>query len=209
MTTFPNSPRLTKGAIVAMDLNGGPVRVIALQYNPEALTRSLQPSSRASEGDRSEVLRLSGAPTETIKLSVIVDAADQLEKGEGLASSVGIYPQLSALEVLLYPSSMQVLANTALLALGTIEVIPAEGPLTLFVWGPRRVVPVRLTEFSITEEAHDARLNPIRANISLGLRVLSYNDLPALHPGRGIFLAHQVIKEVMAQLGSNGAASLF
>jgi hypothetical protein len=38
--------------------------------------------------------------------------------------------------------------------------------------------------------------------VSLGLRVLSYNDLPPSHPGFGLFLAHQIVKETMAVIGS-------
>jgi hypothetical protein len=117
---------------------------------------------------------------------------------------MGIYPQLSALEMILYPKSALVIANTVLLALGTIEVIPPESPMTLFIWGRKRILPVRLTEFSITEEAHDVNLNPIRAKASLGMRVLTYSDLPLTHPGYGIFLAHQVVKEAMAVVGSAG-----
>jgi hypothetical protein len=61
---------------------------------------------------------------------------------------------------------------------------------------------VRLTEFSIIEEAYDVNLNPIRAKVSMGLRVLSYNDFSVTHPGYYLFLAHQVIKETMATIGS-------
>ena len=104
--------------------------------------------------------------------------------------------------MLIYPKSRLVLANTALLALGTIEVIPPQAPFTLFIWGPKRVVPVRLTQFQIVEEAYDTGLNPIRARVTLGLRVLSYNDLPLTHPGYSVFLAHQIVKEAMATIGS-------
>ena len=62
--------------------------------------------------------------------------------------------------------------------------------------------PVRITSFSITEEAYDANLNPVRAKVSLGLRVLSYNDLSLTNPGYYMFLAHQVVKETMANIGS-------
>jgi hypothetical protein len=117
---------------------------------------------------------------------------------------MGIYPQLSALEMLIYPRSSRVIANEILLKLGTIEIVPPEAPLTLFVWGPSRVLPVQITSFSITEEVHDTRLNPIQAKVSLGMRVLSYNDLPSSHKGQKIFLAHQVAKEVMALMGSAG-----
>lgn len=208
MTSFSRSPRLLKGAIVGFDPLNPIASVIVFQYNPDTLTRSLQAQTAGGTGDaRSEAMRLKGAPVETITLEVEVDATDQLEKAEGTATSMGIYPQLSAMEMLLYPKSALVIANTILMATGTIEVIPPEAPFTLFVWGPKRVVPVRLTEFSITEQAYDVNLNPIRASMSLGLRVLSYNDLPVTHPGYGMFLAHQVVKEVMAVVGSAGNLS--
>jgi hypothetical protein len=202
MTTFPGSPRLLKGAIVGIDLFNPLASVIVFQYNPDTLTRTLQAQTAGEGGDRAEALRLKGAPVETIKLDVEIDATDQLETADGIATSMGIYPQLSALEMLIYPKSALVIANTALLAVGTIEVIPPMAPLTLFIWGLKRVLPVRLTDFSITEEAHDVNLNPIRAKASIGLRVLSYNDLSLLNPGYHLFLAHQVVKETMATVGS-------
>lgn len=202
MTTFPGSPRLSKGAIVGMDIFNPLASVIIFQYNPETLTRTLQAQTTNGEGDRSEALRLKGPPVETIKLDVEIDATDQLEKADGIASSMGIYPQLSALEMLLYPKSALTIANTVLLATGTLEVIPPEAPFTLFIWGPKRVLPVRLTTFTIAEELHDPSLNPIHAKVSLELRVLSTSDFSVLHPGYALFLAHQVVKEAMAVVGS-------
>jgi Contractile injection system tube protein len=203
MTTFPGSPRLQKGAIVGIDASDPVPRVILFQYNPDTLTRTLEAQTVGGQGgDRSEALRLKGAPVENFKLEVEIDATDQLETAQGPAVSMGVYPQLSALEMLIYPNTSLVLANTALLALGTIEIIPPTAPFTLFVWGPKRALPVRLTEFSITEESHDTNLNPIRAKVSLGLRVLSYNDLPTSHPGYSLFLSHQVMKEAMAVVGT-------
>ena len=205
MTTFPGSPQPIKGAIVGIDPLNPLASVIVFQYNPDTLTRTLDAQTIGGQGgDRSEVLRLKGAPIEDIKLDVEVDATDQLEKSDGTTLSMGIYPQLSALEMLIYPKSALVITNTVLLAVGTIEVIPPMAPFTLFIWGPKRVLPVRLTQFSITEEAYDVNLNPIRAKVGLGLRVLSYNDLSLTHPGYGLFLAHQVIKETMATIGSVG-----
>jgi hypothetical protein len=208
MTTFPNSPRLMKGAIVGIDLFNPLASVTVFQYNPETMTRKLQAQTLGGgEGDRTEALRLKGAPIETISLDVEIDATDQLEQGNGVATSLGIYPQLSALEMLIYPKSSVVIANTVLMALGTIEVVPPVAPFTLFVWGPKRVLPVRVSDFSIVEEAFDVNLNPIRAKVSLGLRVLSYTDLSVTHPGYHIFLAHQVVKEAMATIGSLNAAA--
>jgi hypothetical protein len=207
MTTFPGSPRVMKGAIVGLDPINPYASIVIFQYNPDTLRRTLQAQATgASQNngsiDRTEALRLRGAPIENITLDVEIDATDQLASADPLASSIGVYPQLSALEMLLYPKSSLVIANTILALSGTIELIPPEAPLTLFIWGPKRVLPVRLTTFSIVEEAYDVDLNPIRASVNLGLRVLSYNDLSLTNPGYYLFLAHQVTKEVMAQVGS-------
>jgi hypothetical protein len=206
MTLAPHSLR---GAIVGLDPLNPLASVIVFQYNPDSLQRTLQPSmSEGGEGsDKAEALRLKGPPVETIKAEIELDATDQLAKDDGTAKALGISPQLAALEMLVYPKSALVVANTVLLALGTIEIIPPRAPLTIFVWGPTRALPVKLTELSITEEAHDTALNPIRAKVSLGLRVLSYADLPLSDPGYGLFLAHQVAKETMAVIGSAGAIS--
>jgi hypothetical protein len=205
MTTFPNSPRVLKGALVGFDPVVPIPSVIVFQYNPDTLTRTLKPRSPGGDSARSEALRLTGAPEETIKVDVSIDATDQLEKAEAVATSMGIYPQLSALEMLVYPKSSLVIANTVLLATGMIEIVPPTAPLTLFIWGVKRILPVRITEFSITEEAYDPALNPIRAKASLGLRVLSYNDLSLTEPAYYMFLAHQVVKEAMGVVGSVGS----
>jgi hypothetical protein len=200
MTASPLTPLLTKGALVTLGRSSALADVIVFQYNPATLSRSLEAQTGSEGGDRSEALRLHGAPAETISLTVEIDAADQLETGDQTAQRLGIYPQLSALELLLYPPTSLVVANTALMALGTIEVVPPMAPLTVFVWGAGRVVPVRLSSYQVREEAHDAHLNPIRADVELSLRVLSYSDLPITHPGYHLFLAHQIVKETMAAL---------
>ncbi len=206
MTSFPNSPRLLKGGIVLLDPDSGAVlRVIALQYNPDTLTRTLQIQGVGGEsGDRLEAMRLKGPPVETIKLDAEIDATDQLEFPDQNPNAIklGIQPQLSVLETIVYPSSAQLQATDALADAGTLEIAPAEAPLTVFVWSKNRIVPVRLTEFSITEEAFDTALNPIRAKVGLGMRVLSVNDLPFSHKGSSLFLIYQQQKERMAALST-------
>jgi hypothetical protein len=207
MSSFPGSPRLLQAALVGVDPANPVASVIAFQYNPDSVSRRLE--ARATGGGdgaaRSEAFRLAGPPRETLSITAEIDATDLLERGDPLAAELGIYPTLSALELLLYPKTRTVLQNLALSQTGVIEVIPPEAPLTLFVWGPKRVVPVRLTGFAITEEAFDTQLNPIRARVELSLLVLSYADLDPDHPGHGLFIAHQVIKEGMGVL--NLAAS--
>lgn len=196
MTTFPGSPRLLTGALVSVDPDTARLRVIPFQYNPDTMTRQLEPRAMGGEGgDKTEVYRLTGPPRETITLKIEIDAADGLEQGDPRAASTGITPALSALELLLYPQSGTVIANAALAQAGNIEIIPPEAPLTLFVWGLNRVLPVRITSFSVTEQAYDPALNPIRAEVDLSLQVLSYADFQHAHPGYSLFMAHQIAKE--------------
>lgn len=209
MTTFPNSPRLLKAGIVLVDPdNGTPLRIITLQYNPETLSRSLQPQVVKEGGDRSEATRLTGPPVETFKFDAEIDATDQLEFPDQnpVAVQVGIQPQLSALETIVYPSSEQLLTNNRNADQGMLEILPMIAPLPLFVWSKKRVVPVRITDFSITEEAFDTSLNPIRAKVSLGLRVLSVTDL-GFNKAGSLFMTYQQNKEQMAGL-ARGALSL-
>ncbi len=202
MTTFPRSPRTLKGAIVAVDPFNPLASVIVFQYNPESLTRNLNPQIGSEGGSPTEALRIKGAPIETFTAELVIDATDQLEKKEPTALEMGIYPQISALEMTVFPKTAVVIANTVLAALGTIEVIAPEAPLTLFAWGYKRVVPVNVTSVDVTEQAYDTNLNPIRAEVKVGLRVLTYDDLPVLSAGRAIFIANQVMREVMATLAS-------
>lgn len=199
MSGFPGSPRILKGGLVLIDPDTSAVlRVIALQYNPDSITRSLQVQAISADGgDRSEVLRLKGPPVETIKLEAEIDATDQLEFPDSnrVATQTGVFAQLAALETTIYPTSAQLSANDAMSHAGTLEIIPMETPLALFVWSQTRILPVRVTELSITEEAFDTALNPIRAKVSLGLRVLSVNDVPSGHKAASLFMSYLQNKE--------------
>lgn len=202
MTGFTNSPRLIKGGIVILDPSTSAVqRVISLQYNPESLTRSLQVQGADGDGDRLEALRLKGPPIERISVDIEMDATDQLELRTAAESvrEVGLQEQLAALETLLYPNSDKLIENNSLASRGTIEIMPQDAPLTVFVWNEKRVLPIRITEFTIVEEAFDTDLNPIRAKISLGMRVLSINDLPFDSKGGSLFMIHHQQKEQLMQ----------
>lgn len=201
MTTFPNSPRLLKGALVAIDPLRPLPTVIVFQYNPETLTRRIEARTAggdAAGGDRTEVLRLAGPPKETITLAAEIDGSDEVGGLHAGRLATGIYPTLSALELLLYPQSRVVIANASLAAAGVLDILPPEAPLVLFVWGAERVLPVRLESFSITEEAHDALLNPVRAKVDLSLQVLSAHDFRQSQPGFSLFMAHHIAKEMLA-----------
>jgi len=203
------SPKLIKGGIVLVNADSGAIeRIIALQYNPETLTRSLQPKAISGEsGDRSEALRLTGPPVETIKLDAEIDAADQMELGDTQTAEVGIHPQLAALETIVYPTKAQLDNSNRLSLRGTLEIAPMLAPLTLFIWSSNRIVPVRVTEFSITEEAFDPSLNPLRAKVSLGMRVLSVDDLGFDAKGGNLFMAYLQNKEKLASRHRAGTLS--
>jgi hypothetical protein len=211
MTSFPGSPKLLKGGIVLIDPETSAVqRMITLQYNPDTLTRTLQVQGVGGEGgDRSEALRLKGPPVETIKLEAEIDATDQLEFPDQNRDAVeaGIHPALAALETVIYPTSSQLLSNNRLAQAGTLEIAPMETALTLFIWSKNRILPVRLTDFSITEEAFDTNLNPIRAKVSLGMRVYSVDDLGFDHKGGSLYMSYHQNKERLAGMFKGGVLS--
>jgi hypothetical protein len=208
---FTVSPKIIKGGLVVLAPGGGAVqRTIALQYNPDTLTRSYQVQGVGGDGggERAQPFRLKGPAIESIKVEVDIDATEQLELPEQNANAVafGIAPQLATLEALVNPSVDELLSNAAQSANGTLEIIPPEAPLVIFVFSKNRVVPVRVTDFSITEEAFDVALNPIRAKVNLGLRVLSTDDLGFQHKGGTIFLGYLRAREALA--AKAGAATL-
>jgi hypothetical protein len=202
MTTFPQiSPRILKGGIALIDPETGRVvRIVALQYNPETLSRTFQAQAVGADGgtDRSQALRLKGPPIESYKLDAEIDAADQLDDGDELVGRYGIQPHLAALELLVYPTSAQLQEHHAAAGRGELQIAPVEAPLALFIWSTSRVAPVRITDFSVNEEFFDTRLNPIRAKVSLGMRVLSVSDLGYDHRGGSLYLRYQQEKERLA-----------
>jgi hypothetical protein len=207
VSAFPGSPKVLKGGIVLLDpdkFTALPNGIIVLQYNPDTLTRSLKIKGADEGGDRSEALRLTGPPVETFKLDAEIDATDQLEVADANTLQYGIFPQLSALETLVYPASQTLQRNFGLAQQGTLEIMPMLAPLTLFVWSANRIIPVRLTEFSITEEAFDPALNPLRAKVSLGMRVLSIDDLDFNDKSGSLYMTYQQQKESLARLNLAG-----
>ncbi|VWX57035.1 conserved hypothetical protein [Burkholderiales bacterium 8X] len=212
--SLSSSPKLAKGGLVVLAPGGGAVqRIISLQYNPDTLTRSYQVQGVGGDGggDRAQPFRLKGPAIESIKLEAEIDATDPLEFPDHNAGAVafGIAPQLALLESLVNPSAAELMAVAAQSANGTLEILPPEAPLVLFVWSRSRIVPVRVTDISIAEEAFDPSLNPLRARVSLGLRVLSTDDLGFRHKGGTMFLGHLKTREALAlRAASASLASL-
>jgi len=207
---FPGRPRLLKGALaVYPDQTPGSSasKIIVFQYNPDQMKRALAhrappaPAGNANTGTAKEdVLRVAGPPIETITLSVSMNAADQLESPDDnpLVAENGLHPALATLEMLMYPPSVSAQLIQQQAAQGAVQVQPADLPLVLFVWGKSRVVPVKLTSFSVSEDAYDTRLNPISAKVDLAMQVLTYMEFPDSSVGRDAFVSYQQQKENLA-----------
>ena len=203
------SPRVVKGGLVEVDVaTGRTTRVIALQYNPESLTRTM--AIQAAGTDHGQALRLKGVAVETLRLEAEIDATDQLEFPDqnSAVTDVGIHPQLAALEQLVQPHSSVLQGNEAMASAGLLEVLPVEAPLTLFVWSRQRVVPVRVTELTMAEEAFDVALNPIRAKVTIGMRTLSVDDLGFAHRGGTLYMGHLRNQERLAARAGSAALSV-
>jgi hypothetical protein len=196
MSAFPEALHPVRGGFVLVDPDRGTaLRTIPFQYNPDTLTRTLQPQGIGKEaGDRLEALRLKGPAQEQFKFDAEFDAAAAPDKYPD-----GLHPVLSALELSIYPTVRQLQHEDTLARNGQIEVAPLESPLLVLVLGPKRVVPVRITEFSVTEELFDGALNPVRAKVGIGVRVLTVDDLGHQHHGGVLYLTYQGRKEGFAQ----------
>ncbi|HTX00153.1 MAG TPA: hypothetical protein VMD59_15320 [Acidimicrobiales bacterium] len=190
-----------KGALVELMPTFLPVpvpNVIIFQYNPETMTHTwAQPQPASSGGtEQSNPLAVKGMPGETFSFTIAVDSNDDIADQTLMAPVAqvsGVYSRLAALEMLLYPtgttSAVASLVGTVSSAIGnalggspsapSTSVPESVMPVTLFVWGAGRIVPVRVTGLSITEKLYDSALNPTHAEARLDLRVLTPDELTA------------------------------
>lgn len=207
MAESPLSVKLVKASILLLDtVNASIVKVVPLQYNPETLSRSLQVRSGGGEGGpQGDARRLSGPPVETYTVEAVWDATDRVSSQSVNDSVIG---DLSVFETILYPESQSMMDNHALADLGAWNIIPVQKPLTVFSWGNNRVMPVRITSFSVTEEAFDNALNPVRARISLGMQVLTVEELGHDSIGGTLYMAYQKQKEGLASAQTSGVLGL-
>lgn len=201
MSSYPNSPAIMKAALISMGAGSVP-QLIVLQYNPDQLTRSVAPDFEKTGDTPTGTSLLAGPPTETFSLTARISAVDQLQVNNPVAMAFGINPQLAALELMLFPSVAAITADLAEMALGVLEIVPPETPLTIFVWGPMRVLPVQMTSYNVTETMHDTLLNPIDAEVTIELKVLTYQDFSLDQTGCFLYLANLAQRELMSALAS-------
>lgn len=171
--------------------------VVVFQYNPESITHTWTSAPPAANAGQ-DPLAVMGVPGEQFSFTLSLDSNDTIANGNPvgaiLAEASGVYPRLAALEMLQYPSgafsggllgTVSAAASAAAAAAsgpssGSQTVPQSDVPTVLFVWGPQRIVPVRVTALTITEKLYDALLNPTHADVQITLRVLTPQELAAV-----------------------------
>jgi hypothetical protein len=212
---YSRSPKLLKGALVELSEPFlGPVpNIIVFQYNPETMSRDLTPwSADVNAGGRwgQDPSAQPFDPGESFSLTLELDATDALEEGNAVAIVSGVADRIAALEMLLYPvADTGSVLGQALRTFGPVTFLPrGHVSVVLFVWGPGRIVPVRLTSFAVEEQAFSPTLYPLRAKVTVGLQVLTADSFT--RPGTTLSASEQLAvvaykytraqKEILARL---------
>ncbi len=175
---------------------------VPFQYNPKQLTRTLKPNQYGKNSGKKPV-RYAGAPTQTIGCEVELEAVGNAKSGDK-----GLLAYLAALELLLYPTSAEIESYRTDVSSAKRDAVSPLAPRILFVWGPRRVLPVQLTEMKVTELLFNDRLSPVIAKVSLTMSLEPFADIDG--PDYQLQLAHLKILEKLRDrqasevLASNG-----
>lgn len=199
---------LTKGALVeyGTSLLGPLKNVVIFQFNPENLTRTIHIPERSTGKNGPEASQTSSPPTEKISFSAFFNAADLINIDDAYAKEFGVSSQLAALEKMVYPSNFLMGAiGKAIDAIGNlllgkskrfdIPIPRLENPRILFIWGKTRILPVLIESMTITERQYNRDLNPIEAEVSLSLAVLSYDSVIDDEIAKGALKYSTMVKE--------------
>jgi Contractile injection system tube protein len=204
-----------KGAFLKFDagLLGKLPSIVVFQFNPDRVTRTptLARAPMKSDGSgRRPAAQQPDQPSQSISFTLRVDATDQLAQSNPIAVASGVLPTLSALELLMVPKSA---LSIDLVSLIRRKKKPHQHPpeklsTVLFFWGPFRILPVSVKSLSIIETEYDPLLNPVRAEVSVSLDVLTPRQLDKATLAVGAYKYSQGVKEVMAALNLANAAQL-
>lgn len=206
-------PYLLRGALIeyGSDFLGPLPNIVIFQFNPETLTRNIQIPTRPTGSSSRETNQVGEVPVEKITLTAHFSAADQLNTNHPLARVFGVGPRLAALEKMVHPTGkISGLIGKAIDAIGDAlfggddcptQPIPREKyPRILFIWGPTRVLPVTIESMNITEQQYDSSLNPIQAEVSIGLSVNTLDPCSDDKIARGALEYSNIAKEAQAIL---------
>src|SRR4029079_7614705 len=114
-----NKVSLLQGALVTIDTTSQTRNTLAFQFNPATLRHTLQADTvgGGDQGDRSQAVRYTGAPVATLSFDAQFSS---LASNSSTTSTAGIYPQLAALSMLVYPQLAAVNQQQSLLAQGIL-----------------------------------------------------------------------------------------
>jgi hypothetical protein len=205
---------LLRGALIeyGTDFLGPIPNVVIFQFNPESLTRNIEIPPRPTGAAARETSSAGEPPVEKFTIKAQFNAADQLNTNNPLARGFGLGPQLAALERMARPPADTGLISAAIDAIGDAlglggggsdptQPIPREKyPRILFIWGLTRVLPVIIESLSITEQQYDFLLNPVQAEVSIGLAVVPPGTCSDDSVGKGAFAYTETAKATMAEL---------
>jgi Contractile injection system tube protein len=204
-----------KGAFINLGagLLGALPNIIIFQFNPVRVTRTpslVQPPAAESGSGSRDATQQPGQPSESYSFSLRIDATDQLASSNPIAAASGILPALSALELLMVPKGSLTIDLFKLGGAKKPHQHPPERlPTILFFWGPFRIMPVTINSLSIAETEYDQLLNPIRAEVTVSLRVLTPGQLAKDATfAQGAYKYSQGVKEVMAALNLANTAAM-
>jgi len=205
--------RLLRGALIeyGSDFLGPIPNVVIFQFNPESLTRTIQIPARPTGVTARETSQAGEPPVEKVTVNALFSAADALNARNVLAQQFGVGPQLAALEKMVYPGGkLSGLIGAAIDAIGdalsgggggATRPVPREPqPRILFIWGRTRIVPVVIESMTITEQQYDFRLNPVEAQVSIGLAVVPPSQCSSDVIGKGAMEFTKLAKEAQAIL---------
>jgi hypothetical protein len=211
---YTRSPKIQKGAFVQLaETLGIPLpNIVPFQFNPSKMTRSLKAWNplQVDENNRGQLAPAAQPfdPEETITMTLELDAADHLEGDQFIANTFGIGDRIAALEAMLFAAQTplgQLVSLAASLLTGAQPLARPTVPVTFLVWGIGRMVPVRITEYSIEEQMFLPSLRPIQASINIKLQVLTPEsfkciDTPSVTLAKAAYSFYRTQQTVLALL---------
>jgi len=201
-----------KGALIeyGSDFLGPIPNVVVFQFNPEKLSRTIEIPPRPVNANTRETSQAGEPPYERFTVEAQFSAADQRNTGNPIGLTMGVGPQLAALEAMVYPVQTQGGVIGAVVdAIGSLlgaasgpdptQPVPrVQSPKILFAWGLMRIVPVIIESMTINEMQYDALLNPVEASVTIGLAVLSPSSACGDKIGQGALSYTQMMQDTLA-----------
>ncbi|SPF40919.1 conserved hypothetical protein [Syntrophobacter sp. SbD1] len=199
----------------------GPIpNVVIFQFNPESIARTIVIPPRAVDATQRETSQAGEPAYERFTINTTFSAADQRNSSNPIGIAFGVGPQLAALQAMVYPvETPGGIIGAVVDAVGSLlgaqgpaptQPIPRQQtPRILFIWGLTRIVPVIIESLTITERIYDGMLNPIEAQVAIGLAVITPGACSGDTIGQGALAYTKLAQDTMATINlANSAASI-